>query len=244
MDPFTQAIITAFGGKVGGWLFDILASAFRDYNKENLLIQLQNSNTEADKARAQRSLITELKNNPGFQQAVREAVKAAVQEDPRIARLLSPGIADYEEYEDEVEVTRDELINALQEVLQNLSGGLRGPNRGTYRVASDLAQNEWFYAGVSDRKRQYAITMWPAEGDEDMLRIDIGSEEDVHRLAADPEMLAAMTDDFIEAMDEDYDEYEEYDEEDELEEEYDEEDELYDEEYYEDEDELGNLTPR
>jgi hypothetical protein len=116
---------------------------------------------------------------------------------------------------------------------------------------------------VSDEEGQYAITMWPAEGDEDMLRIDIGGEEDVHRLAADPEMLAAMTDDFIEAMDEDYEEYEEYDEDDELDEEgdeYDEEDvdELEEldeadaddlEDAYEDEEDQnvrndGNLPPR
>lgn len=126
---------------------------------------------------------------------------------------------------EEVEVTRDELISALQEVVQNLSEGLRGADRDTYLTADDLAQNEWFFAGVSDEEGQYAITMWPAEGDEDMLRIDIGAEEDVHRLAGDQEMLAAMTDDFIEAMDEDYEEYEEYeDDEEELddEEEYDE----------------------
>ncbi|HEX8600165.1 MAG TPA: hypothetical protein VF952_16815 [Chloroflexia bacterium] len=126
---------------------------------------------------------------------------------------------DVEGGEEEVEVTREELISALQEVVQNLSEGLRGADRDTYLAADDLAQNEWFFAGVSDEEGQYAITMWPAEGDEDMLRIDIGSEEDVHKLASDPEMLAAMTDDFIEAMDEDYEEYEEYDEEDELEDE-------------------------
>ena len=126
---------------------------------------------------------------------------------------------DMEGGEEEVEVTRDELISALQEVVQNLSDGLKGADRDTYLAADDLAQNEWFFAGVSDEEGQYAITMWPAEGDEDMLRIDIGGEEDVHKLASDPEMLAAMTDDFIEAMDEEYEEYEEYDEEDELEDE-------------------------
>jgi topoisomerase-4 subunit A len=135
-------------------------------------------------------------------------------------------MGDMEGGDEEVEVTREELISALQEVVQNLSDGLRGADRDTYLAADDLAQNEWFFAGVSDEEGQYAITMWPAEGDEDMLRIDIGSEDDVHRLAADPEMLAAMTDDFIEAMDEDYEEYEEYDED---------EDDLEDEEY-EDED--------
>ena len=169
---------------------------------------------------------------------------------------------DAEGGEEEVEVTRDELISALQEVVQNLSDGLKGADRDTYLAADDLAQNEWFFAGVSDEEGQYAITMWPAEGDEDMLRIDIGSEEDVHRLASDAEMLAAMTDDFIEAMDEDYEEYEEYDEEDELDEdeEYDEEDvdELEEldeadaedlEDAYEDEEDQnvrndGNLPPR
>ncbi len=168
---------------------------------------------------------------------------------------------DMEGGEEEVEVTRDELINALQEVVQNLSEGLRGADRETYLAADDLAQNEWFFAGVSDEEGQYAITMWPAEGDEDMLRIDIGSEEDVHRLASDQEMLAAMTDDFIEAMDEDYEEYEEYEEdEDDLDEEYDDEDvdELEEldeadaddlEDEYEDEEDQnvrndGNLPPR
>lgn len=168
---------------------------------------------------------------------------------------------DVEGGEEEVEVTREELISALQEVVQNLSEGLRGADRDTYLAADDLAQNEWFFAGVSDEEGQYAITMWPAEGDEDMLRIDIGGEEDVHKLASDPEMLAAMTDDFIEAMDEEYEEYEEYDEEDELEdEEFEDEDvdELEEldeadaddlEDAYEDEEDTtvrsdGNLPPR
>ena len=115
---------------------------------------------------------------------------------------------------DEVEVTREELISALQDVVQNLSQGLRGADRDTYLTADDLAQNEWFFAGVSDEEGQYAVTMWPAEGDEEMLRIDIGSEDDVHNLAANPDMLAAMTDDFIEAMDEYDEDYEEYDEDD------------------------------
>ncbi|MEA2575244.1 MAG: hypothetical protein QOH93_2542 [Chloroflexia bacterium] len=171
-------------------------------------------------------------------------------------------IDDVEGGEEEVEVTRDELITALQEVVQNLSEGLKGADRDTYLTADDLAQNEWFFAGVSDEEGQYAITMWPAEGDEDMLRIDIGAEEDVHRLAADPEMLAAMTDDFIEAMDEDYEEYEEYDEEDELDDDEELDDEDVDEleeldeadaddleDAYEDEEEQnvrndGNLPPR
>jgi hypothetical protein len=168
---------------------------------------------------------------------------------------------DVEGGEEDIEVTREELISALQEVVQNLSEGLRGADRDTYLAADDLAQNEWFFAGVSDEEGQYAITMWPAEGDEDMLRIDIGGEEDVHKLASDPEMLAAMTDDFIEAMDEEYEEYEEYDEEDELEdEEFEDEDvdELEEldeadaddlEDAYEDEEDTtvrndGNLPPR
>ncbi|HYP19691.1 MAG TPA: hypothetical protein VEY08_06410 [Chloroflexia bacterium] len=169
-------------------------------------------------------------------------------------------MGDVEGGEEEVEVTRDELISALQEVVQNLSDGLKGADRDTYLAADDLAQNEWFFAGVSDEEGQYAITMWPAEGDEDMLRIDIGAEEDVHRLAADPEMLAAMTDDFIEAMDEDYEEYEEY-EEDDLDDELDEDEDLDEleeldeanaedlEDAYEDEEDQnvrndGNLPPR
>src|SRR5438876_7378802 len=85
--------------------------------------------------------------------------------------------------DEEVEVTRDDLIAALQEVVNDLSNGLRGADRESYLDADDLAQNDWFFAGVSDQPGQYAITMWPAEGDEDMLRIDIGDEEDVHALA-------------------------------------------------------------
>jgi len=113
--------------------------------------------------------------------------------------------------EEEIEVTRDELVEALREVVTNLSDGLKGPDAEAYRTADDLAQNDWFFAGVSDRPGQYAVTMWPAEGDEDMLRIDIGSEEDVQNLAGDSEQVAALTDDFIEGMSEDYDD-EDYDE--------------------------------
>lgn len=119
-----------------------------------------------------------------------------------------------EEDGDEVEVTREELITALQEVVQNLSQGLKGPDRDTYTAADDLAQNEWFFAGASDEEGQYAVTMWPAEGDEEMLRIDIGTEEDLHKLASSPDMISAMTDDFIDAMDDLDDEYEEYDDDD------------------------------
>lgn len=115
--------------------------------------------------------------------------------------------------EEEIEVTREELIDALKEVVTNLSEGLKGADADAYRTADDLAQNDWFFAGVSDRPGQYAVTMWPAEGDEDMLRIDIGSEEDVHNLAGDQEQVAALTDDFIEGMSEEYDE--DYDEDDE-----------------------------
>lgn len=126
--------------------------------------------------------------------------------------------------EEEVEVTREELIAALQEVVTNLSNGLKGTEREEYSNADDLAQNDWFFAGVSDQPGQYAVTMWPAEGDEDMLRIDIGSEEEVHALASDPDQVAAMTDDFIDGMSEEFDEdFEdddaEFDDEDELDEE-------------------------
>jgi hypothetical protein len=147
---------------------------------------------------------------------------------------------DDQEGDEEVEVTREELIAAMQEVVTDLSEGLRGSDRDAYLDADDLAQNDWFFAGASDRPGQYAVTMWPAEGDEDMLRIDIGSEDDVHNLASSPDQIAALTDDFIEGLSEEYDEEldeeEEYDEEEELdEEEYDEElDEEYDEEYEED----------
>jgi hypothetical protein len=151
-----------------------------------------------------------------------------------------PMEADLEAMEDEeeFEVTREELITALQEVVRELSEGLKGADRDAYLSADDLAQNDWFFAGVSDEEGQYAVTMWPAEGEEDMLRIDIGTETDVHELASNPDQAAALTDDFIEAMSEEY-EYEEYDEE---EEEGDEEDEEFDEdleeEEFEDEEEL------
>ena len=87
------------------------------------------------------------------------------------------GEADDEMDEEGVEVTRDELIAAMQEVVSDLSAGLQGSERDAYLDADDLAQNDWFFAGISDRPGQYAVTMWPAEGDEDMLRIDIGTEE-------------------------------------------------------------------
>src|SRR3954454_6739030 len=111
--------------------------------------------------------------------------------------------------DEEVEVTREDLIAALQGVVTDLSDGLKGQDRDAYTGADDLAQNDWFFAGVSDQEGQYAVTMWPAEGDEDMLRIDIGSEDDVHSLASDPEQLAALTDDFIEGLNEEFDEEDE-----------------------------------
>ena len=105
--------------------------------------------------------------------------------------------ADAMEDDEEFEVTREELIDALQQVVTDLSNGLQGEDREAYTGADDLAQNDWFFAGVSDEDGQYAITMWPAEGEEDMLRIDIGTEEDVHALAGSPDQIAALTDDFI-----------------------------------------------
>ena len=151
--------------------------------------------------------------------------------------------------DDEVEVTREELITSLQTVVRDLSDGLKGADREAYTSADDLAQNDWFFAGVSDEEGQYAITMWPAEGEEEMLRIDIGSEDDVHKLADDPDQVAALTDDFIAAMDEEYEEYEEYDDEEDEDEEYDEDDLLEEEdEIIGEEDETisrdGNLPPR
>lgn len=149
--------------------------------------------------------------------------------------------------EEEVEVTRDELVTALQEVVSNLSQGLKGDDRDVYMSADDLAQNDWFFAGVSEDEGQYAVTMWPAEGEEEMLRIDIGSEEEVHKLASSPDMVAAMTDDFIDAMGDEYEDYEEYDDEDE-DEDFDE-----DEEDFEDDEDIegdetisrdGNMPPR
>jgi hypothetical protein len=156
---------------------------------------------------------------------------------------------DYEEYE----VTREELVDALQEVVASLSAGLKGGDRDAYLDADDLAQNDWFYAGVSDEEGMYAITMWRAEGEEHELRVDIGNENDVHELANNPEEAAAIVDDFIEAMSEDYEEYLE-EEEDEEGEEYEEEDEgeFVDdeelEEFEEEDDESvrqnGNRAPR
>ena len=155
---------------------------------------------------------------------------------------------DYEEYE----VTREELVDALQEVVANLSAGLKGDDRDSYLDADDLAQNDWFYAGVSDEEGMYAITMWRAEGEEHELRVDIGTEDDVHELAANPEEAAAIVDDFIEAMSEDYEEYleeEEDEEEGEFEEEEGEfvEDEELEEVEEEDDDSVrqnGNRAPR
>jgi hypothetical protein len=142
--------------------------------------------------------------------------------------------ADAMEDDEEFEVTREELIEALQQVVTDLSKGLKGDERDAYLGADDLAQNDWFFAGVSDEDGQYAVTMWPAEGEEDMLRIDIGTEDDVHALADSPDQIAALTDDFIEAMSEDFEEYEEYEEEEE-DEEGDEDEEGEEEEYEEDE---------
>lgn len=138
-----------------------------------------------------------------------------------------------DEEREELEVTRDELVAALQEVVRDLSEGLKGTDREEYLTADDLAQNDWFFAGVSDEAGQFAVTMWPAEGEEDMLRIDIGTEADVQQLASSPQQMAELTDEFIEAMSEDYDEDEEEDEEDE-------EDEVYEDE--EDEEEQDTRT--
>src|SRR5690349_2209836 len=166
--------------------------------------------------------------------------------------------ADAMEEDEEFEVTREELIEALQQVVTDLSNGLKGDERDAYLGADDLAQNDWFFAGVSDEDGQYAVTMWPAEGEEDMLRIDIGTEDDVHALAESPDQIAALTDDFIEAMSEDFEEYEEYEEDDEEEdegegedeEEYEEDEEGEEDDYDEEEDEddgvshNGNRPPR
>ena len=145
---------------------------------------------------------------------------------------------EYMDDEEEVEVTREELINALQDVVTKLSDGLQGGDREIY-LSSDYppedypAQNEWFFAGASDEEGQFAVTMWPAEGEEDMLRIDIGTEEDVATLASSPDQVAGLTDDFIDAMSEEDFEYDEYGEEEEGEEFEDEEEEEEDEEEFE-----------
>jgi hypothetical protein len=136
---------------------------------------------------------------------------------------LEPMEEEEEEDFEEYEVTREELVDALHEVVANLSAGLKGEDRDSYLDADDLAQNDWFYAGISDEEGMYAVTMWRAEGEEHELRVDIGTEDDVHALAANPEEAAAIVDDFIEAMSEDYEEY--LDEEDDEDEEYAEDDE-------------------
>jgi hypothetical protein len=134
---------------------------------------------------------------------------------------------EYMEDEEEVEVTREELIAALQDVVTKLSSGLKGGDREVY-LSSDYppedypAQNDWFFAGASDEEGQFAVTMWPAEGEEDMLRIDIGTEEEAGALAENPDQIAALTDDFIDAMSDEEFEYEDYEEEDEDEEEFEE----------------------
>ena len=165
---------------------------------------------------------------------------------------LEPMEEEEEEDFEEYEVTREELVDALHEVVANLSAGLKGEDRDSYLDADDLAQNDWFYAGVSDEEGMYAVTMWRAEGEEHELRVDIGTEDDVHALAANPDEAAAIVDDFIEAMSEDYEEYleeeddEEYDEDDEDEGEFVEEGEL--EEFEEESDDSvrqnGNRAPR
>jgi hypothetical protein len=148
------------------------------------------------------------------------------------------GEVDDEMDDDEgVEVTRDELIAAMKEVITDLSEGLKGSDRDAYLDADDLAQNDWFFAGVSDKPGQYAVTMWPAEGDEDMLRIDVGSEDEVHSLASDSDQVAALTDDFIAGLNEEFEEYEDEDEEDEDAEDEEDEEEEYEDEEDEDEDE-------
>lgn len=171
---------------------------------------------------------------------------------------LEPMDEEDEEFE-EYEVTREELVDALQEVVVNLSEGLKGGDRDSYLDADDLAQNDWFYAGVSDEEGMYAVTMWRAEGEEHELRVDIGSENDVHELAANPDEVASIVDDFIEAMSEDYEEYLEEEAEDEDEEEFEEDEEEFAEEDMdeaddeaeemvdEDDDNIrqnGNRTPR
>ena len=159
------------------------------------------------------------------------------------------------EDDEEVEITRDELVAALQEVVSDLSAGLKGDDRDAYTGADDLAQNDWFFAGVSDQEGTYSVTMWPAEGEEDMLRIDIGTEDDVHKLAASPEMVESMTDEFISAMEDEDDfdddeEFEEYEEEEEDEEDLEleeDDEEMLDEEDMEDEETVsrdGNIPPR
>ena len=159
--------------------------------------------------------------------------------------------------DEEVEITRDELVASLQEVVRDLSAGLKGNDREAYLGADDLAQNDWFFAGVSDQEGTYSVTMWPAEGEEDMLRIDIGTEDEVHNLADNPEMVESMTDEFISAMEdeddfEDDEEFEEYEDEEEEDEEEDEdlmedEEDMMDEEDMEDEETVsrdGNMPPR
>jgi hypothetical protein len=171
-----------------------------------------------------------------------------------IDESLEPMEDEEDEEFEEYEVTREELVDALQEVVVNLSEGLKGSDRDAYLDADDLAQNDWFYAGVSDEEGMYAVTMWRAEGEEHELRVDIGTEDDVHALSSNPDEVAAIVDDFIEAMSEDYEEFEEEEDDDDVDNDIEDDGEDFDEEVEDDEEMLdetdesirqnGNRTPR
>ncbi len=180
-----------------------------------------------------------------------------VEETEDVEEIDDEGMEDDEE---EIEITREELVAALQEVVTDLSNGLKGGDRDAYTGADDLAQNDWFFAGVSDQEGTYSVTMWPAEGEDDMLRIDIGNEDEVHKLSSNPEMVESMTDEFISAMededgyddededeDEEFEEYDEDEEDDEMLEDEEDDEEMMGDEDMKDDDTVsrdGNMPPR
>ena len=100
----------------------------------------------------------------------------------------------------EAEVNREELVRCLQEVVSDLSDGLRGINREIYLTANDLCQNDWFCAGNTDEEGQFAVTMWHAE--EEVTTLPIGDEAAVHELACNMSGIEALVDRFIETMEE------------------------------------------
>ena len=82
--------------------------------------------------------------------------------------------------------------------------------------------------------------MWRGEGGERERRVDIGTAGCVQLRAGNTDEVAAIVDDFIEAMSEDYEEFDEEEEEEDEDEEV--EDDGEDEEY-EDEDEFEEVDP-
>lgn len=103
----------------------------------------------------------------------------------------------------EREVTREELTQALQDIIRLLSLGIKGQLRVHHLQTLGVVQNELFSAGVSGIKgptTAYTVTL--LLGTDDDPHIQIGSEDDVHALAANPDEIASMVGDFIETIEE------------------------------------------